>query len=91
MKRIVLHPDKIEVEVSTGELRAALSGSPSTASPPGNVDVLRLALEVWIKRHGSAMRLVVPPNLPASRREKDKGLVDLSRRFRVSLWGNPDL
>jgi site-specific DNA recombinase len=64
VQRIVVHSDKIEVEVSKSELLAVLSGSPGTTSSPKSSDILRLALEARIRRYGSEMCLVVPPHLP---------------------------
>ena len=58
------YSDKIEVEVSKSELRAALAGDPRAASHQGPVDTLRRAVEARIKRCGGETRLVVPPHLP---------------------------
>ena len=60
---VLVHPDKIEVEVSKSEVRAALIGSPGVALRQGSFDIIRLALEARIKRCGGEMRLVVPPEL----------------------------
>jgi site-specific DNA recombinase len=62
--RVLVHPDKMEVEVNKGELRAALSGAPRAASRQGPSEIIRLVLEARIKRCGGEMRLVVPPDLP---------------------------
>jgi site-specific DNA recombinase len=62
--RVVVHPDRIEVEVSKSELHATFTGGPRAASCQGSSDIICLALEVRIKRCGGEMRLVVPPDLP---------------------------
>jgi hypothetical protein len=64
VQRVVVHPDRIEVEVNEGELHAALAGDPGAASHQRSSDVVRLVLEARIKRCGGEMRLVVPPHLP---------------------------
>lgn len=65
VQRVVVHPDKVEVEVSKSELRAALAGdSRGAATHQGPSDMIRLALEARIKRCGGETRLVVPPDLP---------------------------
>ena len=70
VRRVVVHPDNIEVEVGKKELRAELTGSPLVLSgravatrqkeAPG--DVIYLAVEARIKRFGGEMRLVVTPD-----------------------------
>jgi len=65
VQRVVVHSDKIEVEVSKSELSAVLAGDPRAASHQGPVDTLRLAVEARIKRCGGETRLVVPPHLPS--------------------------
>jgi len=64
VRRVVVHSDKIEVEVSKSELRAALSGDPSEASHEGFSEIVHLAVEGRIKRCGGETRLIVPPHLP---------------------------
>ena len=61
--RVVMHPDKIEVEVSKSELRAVIFGDPLEASHQSPYDIVRLAVEVRIKRCGGETRLIIPPHL----------------------------
>ena len=61
---VVVHPDRIEVEVNKGELRAAIAGVPRPASNQSPSDIFRLAVSARIKRCGGETRLVVPPHLP---------------------------
>ena len=68
VRRVLVHPDRIEVEVSKSELQATLAGDPRTASHRGSSDVVRLVLEARIKRCAGEMRLVVPPDLPGQAR-----------------------
>jgi site-specific DNA recombinase len=63
VRRVVVHPDRIEAEISKRELRAVLAGDPREASRQDSCDVVRLALEARIKRCGGEIRLVVPPDL----------------------------
>jgi hypothetical protein len=42
--RVVVHPDRIEVEVGKSELRAAIARDPRAASHQGSSDVVRLVL-----------------------------------------------
>src|SRR5713226_2657627 len=60
VRRVVVHPDRIEVEVSKRDLRAVLAGDPREDSRQDSCDVIRLALEARIKRCGGEIRLVVP-------------------------------
>jgi DNA invertase Pin-like site-specific DNA recombinase len=62
VRRVVVHPDRIEVEVSKRELRAVLAGDPRGASRQDFGEVIRLALEARIRRCGGEMRLVVAPD-----------------------------
>jgi hypothetical protein len=64
VQRVVVHPDRIEVEVSKGQLHATLAGDPDSVSHQGSSDVVRFVLEARIKRCGGEMRLMVPPDLP---------------------------
>jgi site-specific DNA recombinase len=64
VRRVVVHPDRIELEVSKGELHDALAGAPGAASRQGSFDIIRLALAVRIKRCGGEVRLVIPPHFP---------------------------
>jgi site-specific DNA recombinase len=67
--RVVVHPDRIEVESSKTELRAALTGDHpvSTWRPVADHqgryigDVIHLAIDARVKRCGIEVRLVVPP------------------------------
>ena len=67
---VVVHPDRIEVEVSKRELRSALIEDPLVSSrhPVGDQqkespgDGIRLTVEARVKRCGGEMRLVVPPD-----------------------------
>jgi site-specific DNA recombinase len=88
VQRVVVHPDKIEVEVSKSELRASLAGAPRVASPQGSSDIIRLALEARIKRCGGEMRLVVPPDLPGQGRPQPVSslLKVVARAHRWSEW-----
>jgi site-specific DNA recombinase len=68
VQRVVIHPDRIEVEVNKSELHAALAGSSGMASRQGSSNVVLLVLEARIKRCDGEMRLVVPPDLPGQAR-----------------------
>ncbi|MFZ1007474.1 MAG: hypothetical protein WAN65_11590, partial [Candidatus Sulfotelmatobacter sp.] len=69
VQRVVVHPDRIEVEVAKRELRDALTGEPHASSRPateqqeqGPSNVIRLDIEARVKRCGGEMRLVFPPD-----------------------------
>lgn len=62
VKRVLVHAERIEVEVSKSALHSTLAGAPRAASHQGPSDVVRLVLEARIKRCGGEMRLVVPPD-----------------------------
>jgi site-specific DNA recombinase len=68
IRRVVVHPDRIEIEASKTELRTVLTGdhpASTRRSEPGHQqrpdDMLRLAVDARIKRCGIEVRLVVPP------------------------------
>jgi site-specific DNA recombinase len=63
VQRVVVHSDKIEVEVNKSELRAALVGGTPAVPRQNASDIIRLALEARVKRCGGETRLVVPPEL----------------------------
>jgi site-specific DNA recombinase len=72
VRRVVVHPDRIEVEASKSALHAALVGvsviSCRAATGQGKQatdDVIRLEIEARVKRCGGETRLIVPPNAPS--------------------------
>jgi site-specific DNA recombinase len=72
VQRVVVHADRIEVEVGKQKLRATLTADPHTSSAcaathqleQGSSDVISLDIEARVKRCGGEMRLVFPPNHP---------------------------
>jgi len=72
VQRVVVHPDRIEVEVGKQKLRDALTADPRTSSvravaqqlDQGSSDVIRLDIEARVKRCDGEMRLVFPPDHP---------------------------
>jgi site-specific DNA recombinase len=70
VQRVVVHSDRIEVEVGKQKLRATLTADPhaSSARPTtqqleqGSSDVIRLDIEARVKRCGGEMRLVFTPD-----------------------------
>lgn len=67
---VVVHSDRIEVEVSKQKLRTALSGDQNAfSSRPatrqlerGSSELIRLEIQARIKRFGGETRLVLPPD-----------------------------
>jgi site-specific DNA recombinase len=72
VQRVVVHPDRIEVEVGKQKLGDTLTADLHASSVPaathqpeqGPSDVIRFDIEVRVKRCGGEMRLVFPPNHP---------------------------
>jgi len=72
VQRVVVHADRIEVEVGTQKLRATLTTDRQASSArtsteqleQGSSDVIRFDIEARVKRCGGAMRLVFPPDHP---------------------------
>jgi site-specific DNA recombinase len=72
VQRVVVHPDRIEVEVGKQKLRDTLTADAhsSSARPAtqqleqGSSDVIRFDIEARVKRCGGEMRLVFPPDHP---------------------------
>jgi site-specific DNA recombinase len=70
VRRVVVHPDRIEVEVGKQTLRAALNETPHASSPRlgtqqlqrDSSDVIRLEVKARLKGCGGEMRLVLPPD-----------------------------
>jgi site-specific DNA recombinase len=81
VRRVVFHPDRVEIEVGKQELCAALTAEPHASSlrpttqqlEPVSGDVIRLEIEAQVRRCSGEIRLVLPPDhlgrepsLPAS-------------------------
>jgi site-specific DNA recombinase len=72
VQRVVVHADRIEVQVGKQKLRDTLTADPHTSSArsatqyleQGSSDVISLDIEARIKRCGGEMRLVFPPDHP---------------------------
>jgi site-specific DNA recombinase len=71
VQRVVVHADRIEVEVGKQKLRDALTADPHASSRPatkppeqGSSEVILFNIEARIKRCGGEMRLVFPPDHP---------------------------
>ncbi|HEY6769455.1 MAG TPA: recombinase family protein [Candidatus Sulfotelmatobacter sp.] len=72
VQRVVVHADRIEVEVGKQKLRDTLTADLHTSSArlatrhleQGSTDVIRLDIEARVKRCGGEMRLVFPPDHP---------------------------
>jgi hypothetical protein len=70
VRRVVVHPDRIEVEIGKQKLRSALIKEPCASSnkratwqmEKDSTDVIRLEIEARVKRCGGEMRLVLPPD-----------------------------
>jgi hypothetical protein len=75
VQRVVVHPDRIEVEVVKQKLRDILttgshaSSSRSATHQPeqASSDVISFNIEARVKRCGGEMRLVFPPDHPGQR------------------------
>jgi hypothetical protein len=74
VQRVVVHPDRIEVEVGKQKLRDILSADPHASSvrtashqPEGSSEVISFNIEARVKRCGGEMRLVFPPDHPGQR------------------------
>jgi site-specific DNA recombinase len=72
VQRVVVHPDRVEVEVGKQKLRDILTADPNASSvrtathqpEQGSSDVIRFNIETRVKRCGGEMRLVFPPDHP---------------------------
>ena len=72
VQRVVVHPDRIEVEVGKQKLRDTLTADPHASSArsathqpeQGSSDVISFNIEARVKRCGGEMRLVFPPDHP---------------------------
>ena len=72
VQRVVVHPDRIEVEVGKQKLRDTLTADPHASSvrsathqpEQSSSDVIRFNIEARVKRCGGEMRLVFPPDHP---------------------------
>ncbi len=67
--RVVVHPERIEVEVDKQELRSALAGElqalrehDSRRPRSSDGEIIRLDIDVLLKRCGGEVRMVLPPN-----------------------------
>jgi site-specific DNA recombinase len=72
IQRVVVHADRIEVEVGKQKLRDTLTADPHASSAraathqleQGSSDVISLDIKARVKRCGGEMRLVFPPDHP---------------------------
>lgn len=72
VQRVVVHPDRIEVEVVKQKLRDILTADSHASSVPAatqqpeqtSSDVIRFNIEARVKRCGGEMRLAFPPDHP---------------------------
>jgi site-specific DNA recombinase len=72
VQRVVVHPDRIEVEVGKQKLHDTLTADRHASSVPaathrpeqGSSDVIRFNIGTRVKRCGGEMRLVFPPDHP---------------------------
>ena len=71
VQRVVVHADRIEVEVGKQKLRDTLTADPHASSvrtashqPEGSSEVISFNIEARVKRCGGEMRLVFPPDHP---------------------------
>jgi site-specific DNA recombinase len=70
VQRVIVYPDRLELEISKNTLRSVLMGS--RAEPikladeqeQASVELLRLDVRAQLRRHGGEMRLVIPPDIP---------------------------
>jgi DNA invertase Pin-like site-specific DNA recombinase len=90
VQRVVVHADRIEVEVWKQKLRDTLtadsrtsSARPATQHPEqASTDVIRLDIEARVKRCGGEMRLVFPPDHPGPTRVPASSLLKALARGR---------
>ena len=90
VQRVVVHPDRIEVEVGKQKLRDTLTADPhaSSARPAthqpeqASSDVIRFNIEARVKRCGGEMRLVFPPDHSGRRRRSASSLLKALARGR---------
>jgi hypothetical protein len=72
VQRVVVHADRIEVEVDKQKLRDTLTADPHASSSrtaaqqpeQGSPDAIRFNIEARVKRCGGEMRLMFPPDHP---------------------------
>jgi DNA invertase Pin-like site-specific DNA recombinase len=70
VRRVVVHPDRLELELSKTALRTELTGQVDPANPSHDCDqlseddLLRLEVKAQLRRRAAEMHLVVPPDSP---------------------------
>ncbi len=90
VQRVVVHPDRIEVEVGKQKLRDALNTDPHASSSrsvthqpeQASSDVIRFNIEARVKRCGGEMRLVFSPDHPGPTRVPASSLLKALARGR---------
>jgi DNA invertase Pin-like site-specific DNA recombinase len=90
VRRVVVHENRLEVELGKQELLTALD-EPTTSLPSqppideqvhASGEVIRLNIEARLRRSGGEMRLVVPPELPGQTRSPVSSLLKAVTRGR---------
>jgi site-specific DNA recombinase len=87
VRGIVVHPDRISVEVSRQNLSALLNDSPlgsrsTTPTEPDARGAIRLEIKARVKRCGGEMRLILPSAVPGQNSEPTPSLVKAIARGR---------
>ena len=70
VRRVIVHPDRLELEIGKNTLRSVLMGSRpdprnlADEQEQASVELIRLEVRAQLRRHGGEMRLVVSPDMP---------------------------
>jgi len=69
VRRVAVHPDRLELEISRNALCSVLMGSRRDSinleeQEPTSVELILLEVRAQLRRHGGEMRLVIPPDIP---------------------------
>jgi len=69
VRRVIVHPDRLELEIGKNTLRSVLMGSRpdprnlADEQEQASVELIRLEVRAQLRRHGGEMRLVVSPDM----------------------------
>lgn len=69
VKRIIVHSEHLEIEISKSVIRQSILNLPDDAATSNNDsrDLIRIEVGVQLKRCGGEMRLVLPPDSPGAK------------------------
>jgi DNA invertase Pin-like site-specific DNA recombinase len=76
LRRVVVHTDRVEIQMDKQSLRQAILGASSEAEVGAEVqDILTIEAIAQLKRSGGEIRLILPPDFPGAKQHTNPSLI----------------